>query len=331
MNQGRRQLPPITTKQDGSARRVGVEFELQGIAVDMLARMVATTLRGDIETVSEVEYLVQVPEQGTYRVEVDYARLKQRAKERQEAGETDPSTLDDLTTDALHAVSSVVVPCEVVTPPLPVEDFSSPVQTLMDTIRDAGGKGTGHSFFYAFGLHLNVEPPDLDAGTIAAYMKAFVCLFDWIVAQEQVDWARRVTPYIKRYPPEYDLQLTDPDYWPDLDTLIIDYLRSNATRNRALDMLPLFSDVAPSAVRISVDDDLIKARPAFHYRLANCAIDDPDWSLADPWDRWLHIERLAGDRDALDECCEAYRQDRDRVLHRVDNAWRDTVTRWLKQ
>jgi hypothetical protein len=331
VNQERRQLPPITTKPDGSARQVGVEFELQGIAVDMLARMVASTLRGDIETVSEVEYLVRVPKQGAYRVEVDYARLKQRAKERQEAGAADKSALDDLTTDALNAVSSVIVPCEVVTPPLPVEEFLGPVQTLMNTIREAGGKGTGHSFFYAFGLHLNVEPPDLDAGTIAAYMKAFACLFDWIVAQEEVDWARQVTPYINRYPGEYDLQLTDPDYWPDLDTLIVDYLRSNATRNRALDMLPLFADIAPSAVRIAVDDDLIKARPAFHYRLANCAIDDPDWSIADPWGRWLHIERLANDRDALNDCCNAYRQDRDRVLHRVDNAWRETVTQWLKQ
>ena len=162
-------------------------------------------------------------------------------------------------------------------------------------------------------------------------MKAFACLFDWIVSQEEVDWARRVTPYIKRYPAEYDLRLTDPDYWPDLDTLIIDYLHSNATRNRALDMLPLFADVAPAAVRIAVDDDLVKARPAFHYRLANCAIDDPDWSIADPWGRWLQIEQLANDRDALNDCCKAYRQDRERAMHRVDNVWRETVTRWLRQ
>jgi len=323
-------MPATITKSDAEPRRVGVEFELQGIAVDMLARLTALTLRGDIEAVSEVEYLVHVPEQGTYRVEVDYARLKQRARAKQEADGAGESAIDTLTTDALSAVSSVIVPCEVVAPPLPMESFSDPLQTLTDAIRDAGGKGTGHSFFYAFGLHLNVEPPDLDAETIAAYMKAFVCLFDWIVLQGQVDWARRITPYIKRYPAEYDLQLTDPDYWPDRDTLIADYLDSNATRNRALDMLPLFSDVNPAAVKAVVDDDLIKPRPAFHYRLANCAIDDPEWSIGDPWRRWLQIEQLANDRDALNACCTAYREDRDRLLRPIDNTWPKTVTQWLK-
>lgn len=323
-------MPEIMNKADGSPRRVGVEFELQGIAVDMLARLTALTLRGDIEAVSEVEYLVHVPGQGSYRVEVDYALLKQRARAKQEADGVEASAIEALTTDALSAVSSVIVPCEVVAPPLPMETFSAPLQTLTDAIRDAGGKGTGHSFFYAFGLHLNVEPPDLDAETIAAYMKAFVCLFDWIVLQGEVDWARRITPYIKRYPADYDLLLTDPEYWPDLDTLVADYLNANATRNRAMDMLPLFTDVNPAAVQGAVDDDLIKPRPAFHYRLANCAIDNPGWSIADPWSRWLQIEHLAGDQEALNECCKAYREDRERLLHRVDNTWRETVTQWLK-
>lgn len=324
-------MPATTTKSDGSPRRVGVEFELQGIPVDMLARLVALTLRGDIETVSKAEYLVHVPEQGSYRVEVDYAQLKKRAREMHETADGDESALDKLTVDAMATVSSAIVPCEVVAPPLPMEGLSKPLQTLTDAIRDAGGKGTSHSFLFAFGLHLNVEPPDLEAETIAAYMKAFVCLFDWIVWQGEVDWARRITPYIKRYPLDYDLKLIDPDYWPDRDTLLVDYLGSNATRNRALDMLPLFSDLNPAAVQIAVDDDLVKPRPAFHYRLANCAIDDPDWSIADPWGRWLQIEQLANDRDALNECCTAYRADRDRLLHRVDNTWRETVTNWLKQ
>ena len=323
-------MPASTSRRDGSPRRVGVEFELRGIPVDMLARLVALTLRGDVETVSEAEFLVHVPEQGVYRVEVDYARLKERAKMKQETDSADQSAIDILTTDALSAVSSVIVPCEVVSPPLPMASLSDPLQTLTDAIREAGGKGTGHSFFYAFGLHLNVEPVDLRAETIAAYMKAFACLFDWIVWQGEVDWARRITPYIKRYPAEYDLLLTDPDYWPDRDTLILDYLRSNSTRNRALDMLPLFSELDSDAVQAAVDDNRIKPRPAFHYRLANCAVDDADWSIADPWSRWLQIEQLANDRAALDECCAAYREDRDRILRSIDNNWRETVTRWLK-
>lgn len=323
-------MPAVTVKNDGSARQVGVEMELQGIAVDMLARLTALTLGGDVENISDAEYLVRVPDQGDYRVEVDYALLKQMAKQQRDDDE-DPSRLEALALDTLSAVSSVIVPCEVVAPPLPMGGLAAPIQALTDAIRDAGGQGTGHSMFFAFGLHLNVEPPDMSAQTIAAYMKAYACLYDWIVWQGEVDWARRITPYIQRYPAEYDLKLTDPEYWPDMDTLIDDYLVANDTRNRALDMLPLFADVSSAAVRSVVDDDRIKPRPAFHYRLANCAIDEPDWSVADPWRRWLQIEHLASDRDALKQCCEEYRKSRDNLLGRVDEGWPEAVTKWLKR
>ena len=324
-------MPNITTKSDGLPRQVGVEFELQGIDVDMLARLIALTLRGEVETVSEAEYLIRVPEQGDYLVEVDYALLKQVAKEQHDANDDDQTKLETLTLDALSAVSSVIVPCEVVAPPLPMERFGQPMQTLTDAIRDAGGKGTGHSLFYALGVHLNVEPPDLEAHTIVSYMKAFACLYDWIVWQGEVDLARRMTSHIKRYPAEYDLRLTDPEYWPNLETLIVDYLGSNASRNRAMDMLPLFCEISPDVVRTAIDDDRIKPRPAFHYRLANCAIDEPDWSIADPWRRWLQIEHLASDRDALNDCCEEYRSSRQRPLQRVDDSWREMVAKWLRQ
>lgn len=325
-------MPETTVKHDGSPRQVGVEMEFQGIAVKELAQLIATTLRGDIETVSIVEYAVHVPDQGDYRVELDFARLKALAKETHDAEDEvdNTDTLDVLALDAIGAASSLVVPCEVVAPPLPMATFAGPMQRLTTAIRDAGGKGTGYAFYYAFGLHLNVEPPDLEADTVVAYMKAFACLFDWIVWQGNVDWARRATPYIQRYPAGYDMKLTDPDYWPDWPALVDDYLKANPTRNRALDMLPLFSQIDAEQVRSRVDDDRVQARPTFHYRLANCAIDEPDWSVADPWRRWLQIEHLASDREKLTACCAAYRRDRDRLLHRFDNAWRERVTPWLR-
>jgi hypothetical protein len=48
-----------------------------------------------------------------------------------------------------------------------------------------------------------------------------------------------------------------------------------------------------------VERELIKPRPTWHYRLPNCLIDDPDWSLRDPWREWVRIEKLAADPDAL--------------------------------
>ncbi|OBX33760.1 putative amidoligase enzyme [Halomonas elongata] len=39
--------------------------------------------------------------------------------------------------------------------------------------------------------------------------------------------------------------MLDPDYQPDLRTLIDDYLEYNPTRNRELDLLPLFAYLDP--------------------------------------------------------------------------------------
>lgn len=330
MAQARWPMPATVVKSDGTPRRVGVEIELQGIPVDMLARLTALTLDGQVETISQAEYRIDVPDLGDFRVEVDFALLKDMAREQHEADQEEQSVVDTMTLEALSAASSLVVPCEVVTPPIAMKQISEPLQVLTDAIRDAGGKGTRQSPFYAFGVHLNVEPPDLDPHTIVAYMKAFVCLFDWLAWQGEIDLLRRATPYIQRYPTDYESHLTDPKYWPGAEDLVADYLKWNTSRNRALDMLPMLSEMNPDVVRRAVGDDRWNARPAFHYRLANSAIDEPDWSVAEPWQRWLQIEHLAADRDALNECCAEYRRDRERLLHRIDNTWREKVAQWLE-
>jgi hypothetical protein len=60
-----------------------------------------------------------------------------------------------------------------------------------------------------------------------------------------------------------------------------------------LDLLPLLSSVYPDMVQNAVADRKIKPRPAFHYRLPNCQIDHPDWSLSRPWNLWWVVEELA--------------------------------------
>ena len=235
--------------------------------------------------------------------------------------------------DLLTAASSVIVPCEVVSPPIPMDRLPAPMARLIKAIRRAGGKGTRHSPLYAFGVHLNVEPPQLDGRTLAAYMKAFVCLYDWIVADSKLDMSRRITPYIDPFPPQYEDLLIDPAYWPDWDKLAVDYLQWNATRNRALDMLPVLADRDARQVQAVVTDKLVKPRPAFHYRLANCEIDNEDWSIASPWRYWLQIEYLAADADALADCCKALAADfQGRLLRRMDtDKWCAKVTQWLKK
>lgn len=321
-------LPPIHRKPDGTPRRVGVEFELQGLDVGNLAAIVAEALDGTVRRVSSAEYLVTDPTHGEYRVEVDSVLLKNNAE--LTADDDDLPALQEAAVKVIDSVSSLVVPCEVVSPPLPMTEVCKPMDSLVAATRKAGARGTQQSLLYAFGVHLNVEPPTMDPQQIVDYIRAFVCLYDWIVEAGDIDLTRQMMPYIRRFPTEYEQLVTGADYRPDWRRLIADYLGANPTRNRALDMLPMFAHVDEQAVRDVVDDDLIKPRPAFHYRLANCCIDDPDWSIAQPWRRWLQIEQLALDKPALTDCCDAFNRDRQRFLSNMDNQWREEVQQWLR-
>ena len=322
-------LPDRLNKDDGDPRRVGIEIELQGVDVHDLAELTAETLGGTVERVSSVEFNVGVPDLGEFRVEVDFKLLKDLAREGEGRIEDGEEGLMDFAVELLGGASAVLVPCEIVTPPMPMESMAEPMDALVERLRLAGAKGTRHSVLYAFGVHLNVEPPDLEAGTVLAYLRAFVCLYDWVVEEGRVDVSRQISPYIRPYTRDYDLLVSNPDYAPDWPGLVDDYLEHNPTRDRALDMLPLFAHVDKERVTAVVDDPLIKPRPALHYRLANSCVDEDDWSIANPWNRWMHIERLASDPETLTACSVAFAKDRERMLRNVDKRWADEVRQWI--
>ncbi|NNC55402.1 MAG: hypothetical protein HKO07_06755, partial [Pseudomonadales bacterium] len=112
-----------------------------------------------------------------------------------------------------------------------------------------------------------------------------------------------------------------PDYKPGVEQLIDDYLTHNPTRNRSLDMLPLFAHLDEQRVRNTIDDDRIKARPTFHYRLPNCDIDSPDWNIDLSWSLWLQVEKLAFDAPRLKKYCSLYTEALDRFTHAIDGKW----------
>ena len=318
-------IPQYT--ETGTARRVGVEIEFIGLDVVSSAELVRATYGGAIKAVTDYDIRVATPELGEFRVELDFALLKNMGAERAQASE-EPSLISQVSEEILAALAQQVTPCEIVSSPIP---FSAVMQLdrLVETLHQAGAQGTDDGLLYAFGVHFNPEIPALDADTILRYLRAFVLLYDWLKAQLQVDLSRRITPYINPFPAAYIRLLLNPAYRPERDDLIRDYLHHNPTRNRALDMLPLFAELAPQLVTAAVNDPLVKPRPTFHYRLSNCRVGDPHWLLSTEWAYWLLLEQLAQQPQRLTELAQDYLILDRQPLQPLSSSWAQHMTQWL--
>ncbi len=303
---------------------------MSGIELDDAARCIAALLSGKISSKGRYERTISGDPAGDWIVELDFDLLKRMGREQR-----DPDSLVDEidrgAEDALAWAAELVVPLEVVSPPLPLAGLEL-VETLIRRLREAGAVGSSDNLVYAFGMQFNPELPATDAKLITACIKAFLCAYEWLLARADVDALRSISPYINPFPIEYVRKVIHPDYWPDRETLIDDYLADNSTRNRALDMLPLFLHLDERRVRRVTDDPLIKPRPTFHYRLPNCNIHEPDWNLAQAWNDWVQVERLAADADALAEVCTAYHAFLGQPLKRWFGDWNAQLEkRWHDQ
>lgn len=321
-------MPPRLKTDDGKERRVGVELEMSGLSLDELTGIVARQLGLKAEHKSRYERVLTGDKAGDWIIELDFDLLKKMGRE-----ERDPedfiSDFEEAAESLLHWGAEQLVPVEVVSPPLPLSRLEE-VEALIVRLRDKGALGTAGNMLYAFGMQFNPELPSLKAAEIADYLKAFLCLYDWLFKRARVNVTRRLTAYVDPFPTDYVRLVVDPDYSPKLERLIDDYLEDNPTRNRALDMLPLFSHLDKHRVRRKADDPLIKARPTFHYRLPNCEIEKPGWGLHAAWNDWVEVERLAEDKERLIGCCAAYTRHLDHTLHFSAQWIRTLEQQWLK-
>ena len=322
--------PPWQHNADGNTRRVGVELEMSGLTLDEIAALVAAFFQLEAVPDGRYERVLQGDAAGDWVVELDYERLKRMGR-KQRADETMADDIGRTVEDVLAWAAEALVPVEIISPPLPLDRLPE-VEALIVQLREAGAKGSSHSPINVFSLQLNPELPAHDACLITACLRSFVCLHDWLYQRADIDLTRRMTSYVDPYPHDYVMMLLDADYAPDLATLIDDYLRHNPTRNRELDMLPLFAHLDPQRVRAVVDDERIKARPTFHYRLPDCDIDNPDWGLHVAWNDWVEVEHLAADTKRLQACCQAYLEELDKPLQRLFGSWDKTVAdKWLRR
>ncbi len=330
-------LPPRTVDSEGQARKAGFEFEFGNLPIAKAAGALQRALGGDVEAKTPFEAVLRDSAVGRLKVERDADILKSvkyRRWLRSLGVEFTPGSIAHEIETNIDAASKTLVPCEVVTDPIPLEELDK-LDVLVRALNDIGAEGTQQSLIYAFGLHINASIPDASADTLRRYLQAYLLLASWIIDSSQIDITRRfLTKYIDPFPDDYMELVLDNRYQPDIHRLIDDYLAHNPTRNRALDMLPIFHQLDQKRVMkgISKDDrKLVKGRPAFHYRLPDCKVNVPGWSAAHAWNQWVYIEILACDGALLHELIDAWKHCRQQFSLTPKTSWVVRLTTLLSQ
>lgn len=324
-------MPPRSLNPDGSERRVGVELEFGALSAASGAQLVQRLFGGSIEQEDPHRFHIRGTRFGTFTSELDSQYAHRSADEIASS-----AAEDDMLGSVLHSfrdgmrqlygdISSLLVPCEIVCPPLVLSDLPV-LDGLVDALAAAGAEGTRTSPLYAFGAQLNPEIATSEAEWLTDMLKAYLLVSDWLRAVIAVHITRQLVSFADPFPVEYICMVVDPEYRPDLPTLMRDYLAANPTRNRELDMLPLFAWLDGATVRARVPDKRVKARPTFHYRLPDANIGTPAWGVTLEWNRWCVVERLAERRALLDAMGKGFIDNSKRL---IPESWAVKAGEWL--
>ena len=321
-------MPDILNTKEGSERKVGVEIELSGLGYEELVSLSSTLLNGESKPVARYVSEVQT-DLGAFTVELDSDPIKDLDLQDSRLPES-VRELGGHAMSVIDAAAEKIVPLEIVSPPLPFSELER-IEMLCDKLREAGALGSREAIYYAFGLQLNPELPDLEPSTLLRYLRGFAALYEWLKARHQVDISRKLTTYIEPWSSAYiDLLISD-DYAPDMAQLMKDYLHHNPTRNKALDLLPLFAHIDEELLAEYVEDARIKSRPTLHYRLPDCDIDNPQWHFSTVWNDWVVLEQLVANAPDLADLISAFRDSRKLSLRNLTHSWVDTTEKWLRE
>lgn len=319
------QMPPWRTNDAGDQRRVGVELEFAGIDLVTAADAVWNTYGGEIAWRDAHSIRISGTDFGNFEVELDsdFAHPSARSP-------TEGDLMARTAAIARAAIGDVIehwMPREIVTPPMPIEALPT-LDELCRRLRNLGAVGTDASWRYAFSVQLNPEVPSLACDNVLTIFRSFLLLSDWLRAVTAQSMLRRALPFAQPFPRNYVGAVLAAGYRPDWPEFIHDYLTANPTRNRDLDLCPLMAHVDEARVHAYLDDPRIKARPTFHYRLPDSRIEDPAWSVITEWNRWVAVERLAADPEALAERTATF------VRYFIDapeSHWVQETSAWLER
>ncbi|KUF10584.1 amidoligase family protein [Pseudoponticoccus marisrubri] len=307
-----RPLPHATTTT-GDPRLCGVEIEFGGMTEIGAAEVTQRLLGGTIDETGPRHLILRDSEIGDVGIELDTALRK----------------ADMAVVNAGLDMARGLVPVEIISAPLDTDGMER-LDALRDALRQAGATGSRDGVLLGFGIHLNpaVVAPD-DPVTLSTIL-AYGLLEDWMRAHWDLDGTRRLLPFVDPWPRRLvdDLVAEAPE---DLTALRRIYARHTHSRNHGLDLMPLFAHADPDGFAEDFPSPgKTSARPTFHFRLPDCRIDEPAWSLAEPWEMWRKVECAAGDKALMGCLRTAWRINRDKWMNGRSD-WVRTVSEILEE
>lgn len=301
-------LPPTVNNTKGEPRKIGLELEFAGVEIEEAAKIIQSLYGGQLKEEHRYHFEILGSKLGDFRVELDARILRKMASEDifEKFGiNLDEESIRKSIEGVVDKLAKVVVPLEIVMPPVSFKDVHQ-LEELRSKLQENRAEGTHTSFVHAFGMHINIESPDLETATLLRYLRSFVLLYPWLLETLEIDISRRISPFVDPFPNGYVQRILDPSYNPDQQQFIEDYLEFNPTRNRPVDMMPIFGMLNEELIQPVLKGQKNDPRPTFHYRLPNSRIDDPDWRFEHEWNNWLAVEDLAEDDGMLSKLSRLY-------------------------
>ncbi|MGR3512015.1 MAG: amidoligase family protein [Paracoccaceae bacterium] len=282
---------PQTRTEAVLHRKIGVEIEFSGLTEDETANILQKRFGGHVGSHDAHRITLEGTDIGKVKIELDTALRK---------------LSDSRLVDLGLSLSRAVVPVEIVTQPLDGNQLER-LDRVCDDLRDAGAHSTADGILLGFGVHLNFEIVAYQAAHTTRTILAFGLLEDWLRSTMQIDRTRRILPFIAPWPRDYVAAIACDRSDLAFDSVRTLYARHVNSRNHGLDLLPIFKAADEQAFeQLFPDQETIKGRPAFHFRLPDSRIDEPAWSLRQEYVNWCRIERFAEDPDRLDQLAKAF-------------------------
>ncbi len=328
--------PPVLNNKDGFVRKVGFEIEFAEVSLDRVANTIVGLYGGSIQPLNKFYLRVEDTSLGNFTLQMDARVLTEKAYEKiwNKAGlreeELTPRrrNLNKNLENTLDSIASTLVPYEIGTPPVPINELSK-LEPLRYALYQMKAKGTSSSFLYAFATHINPELPVCNTETILNYTRAFLLLYHWLREKTAVNITRKLTAFINPFPDEYIIRVLDPSYKPNFEKFADDYYFYNPDRNRPLDLYPVLAFINKSVVDSFEDLGKVSARPTLHYRVPNSLIDEPNWSLAKEWNLWVNVEVLANAPEDIERLSMTYLTLKDETTIRFKKKWIELVNQWI--